>query len=351
MICEAGTVGRHAARRAPGLVLPDLLDSWGRVARSIAPDRCEALYRFAEGGPAWLRTHFGRDCGIDTSVWYVPASNGEWGDLRATAELFATWGVMHQMLDRRPPNEDGPLDLGAAALIVPEVLWIERTALAERMAAAACGGGAQLREECAISAISTSHQGHPVLHTESGDIHATTVIVACEAATRQVLPALAGSITPWRGEGMRARGVSLEHPIITNFGHEQYLPHELKPGMWEVEVAGLNPSPGPEDCTTGTKPTARFQGYLESFTALRLNAPAGAGYGAEWAAPTAFTPDRLPLVGALPGRPEIRVAAGYHGRGLAWGIAAGVALARELRSLPLDVPIPDELSPGRFLPA
>jgi len=136
-----------------------------------------------------------------------------------------------------------------------------------------------------------------------------------------------------------------------NFGHEQYLPHEIAPGRWEVEVAGLNPSPGPEDCTLVATPTPRFQGFLESFTALRLQAPPGTAYGDGWAAPTSFTPDRLPLIGALAGRPEIRVAAGFHGRGLTWGIAAGVALARELRGLPLDVPIPNELAPGRFLPA
>jgi D-amino-acid dehydrogenase len=351
VVCEAGAIGRGASRRAPGLVLPELLDPWGRVARSVAPERCEALFRFAASGAAWLTAFGGDAVGMTTPVWYVPGSRVEWDDLRATAELYTQWGLKHQMLDRRPPSEDGRLDLDAAALIVPEVLWVERGTCVQRMAATARAQGAEVCERRPVTALTTGDGEGVRLETPDGPIRAATVIVACGAEAARLVPALAGIVTPWRGEGMRARGVSLEHPVITNFGHEQYLPHELKPGRWEVEVAGLNPSPGPEDTTFDAKPTPKFQGFLESFTALRLNAPPGAGYDESWAALTSFTPDRLPVVGALPGRPEIRVSSGYHARGLSWGVAAGVALARQLRGLDLEPPIPDELSPGRFVPA
>jgi len=174
-------VGEQPNRRAPGLLLPELLDSWGRVARSVAPERCEALHRFAASGIRWMRDHCGSDCGIETQVWYVPGSQVEWNDLQATAELYSRWGVMHQVLDRRPPNEDGPLDLGAAALIVPSVMWIERHSLAERLAAAACGGGATLMEESPVTAITAGTDGRTRLRTPTGELSATTVIVACDA--------------------------------------------------------------------------------------------------------------------------------------------------------------------------
>jgi glycine/D-amino acid oxidase-like deaminating enzyme len=185
------------------------------------------------------------------------------------------------------------------------------------------------------------------VETAAGPLTAAMVLVACEGASRDVLPALSGVVTPWRTQGMRAIGPQLRQPVICNYGHEIYLPHDLGTLGLEIEVAGLNPNPDEEDCTLDPATTDRFQAFLQSFCELRLGGRGGVSFSRPWAAPTAFTPDGLPLVGALPGRPEVLVAAGFHGRGLAWGVAAGVAIAERIRGG--EDTVPERLAPRRLL--
>ena len=346
VVCEAGHVGYGPQRHAPGLVLPDLLDPWGRVARGMGDAACRALHDFAATGPAWLRARLGAEAGRDTEVRYLPTTDTEWEDLRRTAALFASWGVPHTLMDERPPAMDGPLDFDAAALVRRDVLWASRPLLAARLAGLARAAGVDLREGCPVGALRTDGDG-VVADTQAGPVRAAVALVACEGAAGDLVPALAEAVRPWRGQGLRAHGLTLPTPVLCNYGHEMYLPHDLGGLGTELEVAGLNPSPGEADCTLEAVPTDRFQGFLQSFCELRLGARTGVRYSRPWAAPTAFTPDGLPLVGALPGRPEILVAAGFHGRGLAWGVAAGVALAARLRG-GADT-VPPALDPRRLV--
>lgn len=346
VLCEAGHVGHGPQRRAPGLVLPDLLDPWGRVARGLPADACRALHDFAGRGPSWLRARLGAEAGRDTDVWWLPTTDTEWDDLQRTAALYAAWGVPHRLVDERPPAMDGPLDLDAAALVRRDVLWVARPLLASRLAALARATGVDLREGCPVHVLRSGGDG-VTAETPRGAVRASVALIACEGAAGAVVPSLAVAVRPWRGQGLRAHGLTLPAPVLCNYGHEMYLPHDLGALGTEVEVAGLNPSPGEADCTLDPTPSDRFQGFLQSFCELRLGARTGVRYSRPWAAPTAFTPDGLPLVGTLPGRPEILVAAGFHGRGLAWGVAAGVALAERLRGGPDAVP--PALDPRRLL--
>lgn len=345
-VCEAGHVGHGPQRHAPGLVLPELLDPWGRIARGLDAATCEALYRFAQRGPAWLRATLGEAAGPETEVWHVPTSEAEWEDLQATAALYAQWGTPHFVIHKRAPATDGPLDLEAAVLVQAGVLWVSRTALLGTLLTRVRAAGAEVCEATAVTALRDDADGVVAVHA-GGEVRGDAAIVACEGAAGQVVPALAGAITPWRGQGARAKGPQLRRPVICNYGHETYVPHDLGSYGLEIEVACLNPAPGPEDCTLEAEPTDRFQSFLQSFCELRIGDPSGVHFTRPWAATTAFTPDGLPLVGPLPGRPHVAVAAGFHARGLSWGVAAGTALAAGLLG---DEPgIPAALSPSRLI--
>jgi tRNA 5-methylaminomethyl-2-thiouridine biosynthesis bifunctional protein len=69
------------------------------------------------------------------------------------------------------------------------------------------------------------------------------------------------------------------------------------------------------------------------------------------AALRAVLPDRLPLLGEMPGRPHGYVAAGYASRGVVWAGLLGEALADRMLGHPqaLEADLSAALSPGRFL--
>jgi gamma-glutamylputrescine oxidase len=69
----------------------------------------------------------------------------------------------------------------------------------------------------------------------------------------------------------------------------------------------------------------------------------------QWAGIMGFTPDHFPLVGSMPGRPGISIAAGYSGHGVAMAFICGSLAARAALGSPAW--IPKAFAPGRFLVA
>ena len=98
-----------------------------------------------------------------------------------------------------------------------------------------------------------------------------------------------------------------------------------------VVACGFRPEPGPEETGFDDHPTDDFQGWLERFLAQRirgLDPRAPPPVERRFASTCGFSSDGLPLLGALPGQPEVVAACGYTMRGLSFGAAAGRAVAR-----------------------
>ncbi len=342
VVLEAGRVGEGPSARAPGLLIPDLLDPWGRVSRGMPEEACRELRSFAALGPGWARLR-GFPL-VETPVLHVPAGDVEWEDLRRTAEMLGRWGLPGGLADRAAVADAGGPREAPGGLLVPGIFRADPGGLARAMADRARADGADVREGVRVTAIRDAPDGGVVVETVGPSVRASVAIVACEAAAADLLPALRGILTPWRGQGVRADRGAPRVPLVANFGHEVYLPA----ADGGVEAAGLNPEPGLDDLVAEATPTAGFQGFLAKFLARRVPGAAGAALSGAWASVTAFTPDGLPLVGPTPGRASVLIAAGFAGRGLAWGIAAGAALAAGLAGRK-DPAIPRALSPRRFL--
>ena len=65
---------------------------------------------------------------------------------------------------------------------------------------------------------------------------------------------------------------------------------------------------------------------------------------ARWGGPIAITSDYLPLIGPHPENPQVLVAGGYTGHGVALGVKAGALLADAIID---GKPLPDWASPTR----
>jgi len=113
------------------------------------------------------------------------------------------------------------------------------------------------------------------------------------------------------------------------------------------DVGDPDPAPRPADQQANlAKLESILPGYTKGLDAGMLGARVGF---------RPVSPDRLPLVGAVPidGQscyPGLYVLSGFGARGLAWAALTGELLASQIENepLPLERELADAMTPGRF---
>ena len=88
-----------------------------------------------------------------------------------------------------------------------------------------------------------------------------------------------------------------------------------------------------------------IHGTLDAFCASIAGENVAIQY--RWAGIMGFTPDALPLVGALSAQPGIYLAAGYSGHGVSMAFMCGARVA--LQAIGQAAYLPPSLSPDRFV--
>jgi glycine/D-amino acid oxidase-like deaminating enzyme len=113
-------------------------------------------------------------------------------------------------------------------------------------------------------------------------------------------------------------------------------PHYARDGFdyWQQLADGRLAVGGRRDASLATENTAvdattpTIQRELDALAAELAGRPVMVTH--RWAGIWGETPDRLPLVGRLPGRKRVWIAAGYSGHGNVLGLACGDLVARAL---------------------
>jgi glycine/D-amino acid oxidase-like deaminating enzyme len=169
--------------------------------------------------------------------------------------------------------------------------------------------------------------------TYTGAIDARAVIIAGNAWTDELLPALRGVITPVRGQVLTyapskrvfntGMGAS-----VTETGEywQQTLDGRILIGgcradapdrEWNIRADAL--------CDDVQTPLARVIPRL--FPQLD-----GLTVDRRWSGPMAFTPDYLPVIDAAPGLANVWVAGGFNGSGMGYGLMTGASLTEAVLS-------------------
>jgi len=108
-----------------------------------------------------------------------------------------------------------------------------------------------------------------------------------------------------------------------------------------VLVGGFRNRALAEEVGFDDTPTEKIQALLDKQLAdIRVTA----AVTNRWAGIMGFTPDRLPLVGALPGQPGVHVCAGYSGHGMGFAFNSARVLAGSILG---SEPLPGWLDPAR----
>jgi glycine/D-amino acid oxidase-like deaminating enzyme len=178
------------------------------------------------------------------------------------------------------------------------------------------------------------------VHTERGSIDAGALIVAANAWTQQLAPAMQGFITPVRGQ------VISYEPIAPVFAPGMGADVTPTGEYWqqtpdgEIVIGGCRAArAGGEVNVVDDAVTDDVQGAIERVLPALFPALAGRlRVARRWSGPMAFTPDGLPVLDAVPGLARAWFAGGFCGHGMPFGMVFGQRMADAVVRGTLDAP-------------
>jgi gamma-glutamylputrescine oxidase len=282
---------------------------WQRTERAL--DWIEEL-----GGPAFRRTGSLR----------LAADEEEREEIRAEFEALRADGISAEWRDELPhlrPDFKG-------AIFHPPDGSLQPAAFVRHLAALAAKEGVAFRTGQRVSSLD--------------ELDAEEIVIATDGSGRGLLPELDETLWPARGQ------------VIASAPLEEQLfecPHYARHGFdyWQqlqdnrIVLGGFRDFSILTEMTDDETTTEPIQGALDSFLAELL------GYMPEvthrWAGIFGLTQDLIPLVGRVPKRNRIWVAAGYSGHGNVLGFMCGDLVARGM--LGEEDSLLELFSPARLL--
>jgi len=241
-------------------------------------------------------------------------------------------GVAVYLLDRTQLQAHVSTPLAAAILggrFKPESAVIHPVRLVGGLLQAAQRHGLRF---CVASAQHLiAHQNSVTIQTTQGMLRASCVIVAINAWTGELLPQLASSITPVRGQMLAyaplrpvfATGMST---ALTATGE-----YWQQCGDGAIVLGGCRAAAPDQDVGMRVnQPTAEVQTALEAVFPRLFPELDGLQVVRRWAGMMAFTPDYLPIVDRVPEMPGVFVIGGFCGHGMPFALRLGQALVEAL---------------------
>lgn len=212
---------------------------------------------------------------------------------------------------------------------------------ARRLASLAAEAGAAISEQTRASALNGTE-----VNTESGTVSAEQVVVATDGYTHGLVPELDQLISPNRAQMLATEPLReryFESVIAVREGWDYW--QQTVDGR--LLIGGWRDTELDRELTREDEPTPSIQARIEEFA--RALVPEELTVTHRWAGLLGFTPDLLPVAGALPRRQGVWASLGYCGHGNVLALACGEGVARALLGR-ADRRL-EPLSPGRILGA
>lgn len=298
-----GASGRNGGFASRGPALPydvartELGSERARLLMSLTERSVERMERLA--GDAFRRVGIVR---LAVDVDEAAALRGEFDALRADGFAAEWLSELTAPLDR----------LYTAAILHPADGALSPARWVQRLARLALEAGAEIAEGRAVSV---------------DDVDADAVVVCGDGFTASLLPELGEVVVPTRGQMLATSPLSelrYTQPHAARDGYDFW--QQLPDGR--LVIGGSRDAALAGEYTDIEEPTALIQAQIEALaTRLAGEQPVVTH---RWAGIWGTTPDRLPLVGPVPGRDAVWIAGGYSGHGNALGLACGELVARAL---------------------
>jgi len=256
-------------------------------------------------------------------------------ELAGTGAALRADGYAADLLDRRQVQSliDTPLGPAiAGGLFAPENGLLHSARLVYGLAAAAQRREARIVSATALTGLVPDGDG-VLARTTRGEIRAGAAVVAANAWLGQIVPALAGRVTPVRGQALAFEPI----PIVFGPGMGAALTPTGE--YWQqtpdgtIVLGGCRAvAPGQDIGIRDSRPTPEVQAALEGVLPQLFPALAGLRVARRWAGPMAFTADYLPIADRAPELANVWVVGGFCGHGMPFGMRLGQLLAQAATS-------------------
>jgi gamma-glutamylputrescine oxidase len=299
-------IAEGASGRNGGFALRGGASRYDVARETYGPERAEAYWRWTEAALDRLEALAG-DALRRVGSYRLAADEEEREAIRAEYEALHEDGIAAEWADDVPGGAAGRFH---GAIVHPGDGSIQPARFVRHLAARAAAAGAEIRQHERVDDVA--------------ELDAERVVVATDGYGHGLVAELDGLIWPTRGQVIVSEPLDRvlydrPHYARDGFDYWQQLPDRrlVLGGFRDVSIM--------DELTDVEETTETIQTALESY--LHELAGGAPRITHRWAGIFGLTQDMLPLVGQVPGRDRVWVAAGYSGHGNVLGFACGELVA------------------------
>ncbi len=207
---------------------------------------------------------------------------------------------------------------------MPEGGAIDPVRLVRALARAA---GADVLEGWPVARVEESAAGVRLVGVDGGVVETGRALIAVNAYLPMLVPALADLVRPVRAQ-MLATAPTPRVLTAPVYSHDGYYYTRQRPDG-RVLVGGARHRHEAEEVGYDDATTPALQADLEAYLREHL-ALEDVPVERRWSGTMGFSPDGLPILGAVPDVPGALVATGFTGHGMGYGVRFGLLAARTL---------------------
>ncbi|MEQ8675598.1 MAG: FAD-dependent oxidoreductase [Aggregatilineales bacterium] len=315
VITEMRDVGLGASGRNAGFMITGLDTYYNRAIEHYGHNTVRELWALSKTTHGYWQDFAAKgNVKLDRCGSMLLAESAEEAEeLRLSADALHADGIEVIYHDHDP--------LGRGYFAAIEQPW-DCAVQPYELARAVCQqSGAELIANNELYGYEQTAQGVTV-YTHRVIFHARKVLLCTNAYSPRIDPFFAGKVVPTRAQCLVTE--PLETPLLNTCGYSDYgymyyrmtFDNRLLIGGGRKNYKPL------ENDTTEDRTTPEVQGALDNYL-TRFFPEVTAPVARRWSGIMGFTPDKIPLVGTLPDKPDIGFAVGFTGHGLAFG--AGTA--------------------------
>jgi gamma-glutamylputrescine oxidase len=250
---------------------------------------------------------------------------------RRSRDALAADGFAMELLDRETIKALTPTPLGPEVVggkLNQSAAALHSARLVYGLLAAAVRHGARLCMGVEVTGLQPAGSGVRII-TGQGAIDAGAAVVNLNAWSRDVLPFLAGLITPVRGQALATLPVARAIPYGFGVGVTPTGEYGQQTSAGSVIFGGCRAVAPDRDVEPREMvATPVVQEALDAALPRLFPSLAGVPIAQRWAGLMAFTPDYLPIADAAPDLPGVWFAGGFCGHGMPFAPVFGRLLAQ-----------------------
>lgn len=359
LVLEAGDVASRASGRNDGQLLLGLGEHYHRIVSQFGAERAGRLWQFIARNHEALQQAIaahGIACDFtEAGGLRLAETPHEWQELQQASVLLQQAGIAHQLLDAAAAAAALPAARGfhGALRLLGEAI-VQPVAMVRGLAVAAAAAGARIVTSAPVASVAGSAGDFAITLRDGRTVRAAAVAHCTASLARELDDSgfLSRTVFPFRGQVLATDVLPPQlaaqfppYAMSSNFCYEYFRLHRERfviGGMrWSVrgEEQGTL-----DDQTHNDEVSHNLRGYVaRHFPCLE-----GIDFPHVWTGIMAGTPDGLPLLGGLPGRPGAFALLAFNGYGLSFAFHAGRCLAQMIVDGQCDDDAVELFAPRRF---